>query len=312
MASCYAQQRSHVTCPPQGVPFAGRRAGSQIAICEPLHGPSIASTHPARLGSVLHRTDVRSLCPSPHAGGPSNGDLAALLGSLEAPEVDEDLGSYQSANGAVFGDDGVPTTFGNDGAALQAFQRSVAIVDRSNWGRLRVTGRDRLSFLHGQSTADVTKLAEGQGCDTVFVTAQARCIDLATCLAQNTGAMLIVSPGMKEEIKQRLEKYIFPADQVEVHDLTASTVMLSVAGPDAHELVEKLQASEIVGTSPGSHVVFGMNGQPVVAVAGAGLPGPGYTFISSPEVGAELWRAFTVLVRRRVLFFEACIEYRCC
>ena len=43
---------------------------------------------------------------------------------------------------------------------------------RSHWGRLRVTGRDRLSFLHGQSTAKLAELQPGQQTDTVFTTAQ--------------------------------------------------------------------------------------------------------------------------------------------
>lgn len=41
------------------------------------------------------------------------------------------------------------------------------LVDRSNAGRLRVGGEDRLAFLHGQSTNDLQALQPGQGCDTV-------------------------------------------------------------------------------------------------------------------------------------------------
>lgn len=46
-------------------------------------------------------------------------------------------------------------------------QSGVAIADRSTCGRIRVSGDDRLSFLHGQSTADINALKPGQGCDTV-------------------------------------------------------------------------------------------------------------------------------------------------
>lgn len=48
----------------------------------------------------------------------------------------------------------------------------------------------------------------------VFVTAQARTLDLATCLVQGSGVLLLVSPGMKQGILQRLDKYIFPGDKV--------------------------------------------------------------------------------------------------
>ena len=46
------------------------------------------------------------------------------------------------------------------------------ICRRSHWGRLRVTGRDRLSFLHGQSTAKLTELRPGEQTETVFTTPQ--------------------------------------------------------------------------------------------------------------------------------------------
>jgi folate-binding Fe-S cluster repair protein YgfZ len=47
----------------------------------------------------------------------------------------------------------------------------------------------------------------------VFVTAQARTLDLATVYAQGSGLLIVTSPGMREKLRQRLDKYIFPADQ---------------------------------------------------------------------------------------------------
>ncbi len=43
----------------------------------------------------------------------------------------------------------------------------VVLVDRSHWGRIRVSGADRLKFLHGQSTAEFLGQQPGQGLDTV-------------------------------------------------------------------------------------------------------------------------------------------------
>ena len=47
-----------------------------------------------------------------------------------------------------------------------------AICCRSHWGRLRITGRDRLSFLHGLSTANLMELRPGEQKETVFTTPQ--------------------------------------------------------------------------------------------------------------------------------------------
>lgn len=61
----------------------------------------------------------------------------------------------------------VPVTYGNDMEAMAALENGVALIDRSHWGRLRVSGEDRLRFLHGQSTADFLSVKPGQGCRTV-------------------------------------------------------------------------------------------------------------------------------------------------
>ncbi len=65
--------------------------------------------------------------------------------------------------------DGIPISFGNDAEALEALDSGVVIVDQKHWGRLRVTGEDRLTFLHGQNTADFLALQPGSGCFTASI-----------------------------------------------------------------------------------------------------------------------------------------------
>jgi folate-binding protein YgfZ len=188
-------------------------------------------------------------------------------------------------------DEGNPTTFSNDGYALEAAEVGVALVDRSNWGRLRLSGPDRLTFLHSQSTADLATLAPGTGTDTVFVTAQGRTIDIASIYAQGSGTLAIVSPGMVSAIKERLEKYIFPNDQVAVTDITPKTAMFSLLGPESDAVMVELAAGDdIVGAPYGTHTVLGFGGKPVIAMVGGGLPGPGYTLIVEESAAADLWR----------------------
>ncbi len=44
-------------------------------------------------------------------------------------------------------------TFDNTQEALEALQTSCCVTDLSNWDRLHISGRDRLTFLHGQVCA---------------------------------------------------------------------------------------------------------------------------------------------------------------
>lgn len=63
-----------------------------------------------------------------------------------------------------------PLSFGNDRSAYDAAQSGVALYDRSHWGKIWVSGDDRIRFLHNQSTGNMQALQSGQGGDTVFVT----------------------------------------------------------------------------------------------------------------------------------------------
>ena len=47
----------------------------------------------------------------------------------------------------------------------------------------------------------------------VFVTAQARTLDLATCLVQDTGVLVVVSASMRHALHERLDKYILYGDE---------------------------------------------------------------------------------------------------
>lgn len=63
----------------------------------------------------------------------------------------------------------MPLSFGEDSdrRAAEAWQHGVVLVDRSHWGRLRLSGDGRKEFLHGQTTADINCLQPGQLCESV-------------------------------------------------------------------------------------------------------------------------------------------------
>ena len=94
--------------------------------------------------------------------------------------------------------------------------------------------------MHNQSTADFLRLAPGAGADTVFVTATARCLDLATALISQNSVLLLTSPSMRAPLAERFDKYIFPADKVEVRDVTQRTRMFALLGPEADNVLKAL------------------------------------------------------------------------
>ncbi|KAJ9512869.1 hypothetical protein QJQ45_029159 [Haematococcus lacustris] len=240
------------------------------------------------------------------------------LHALDVPDIDGDIKSVKQELGAVFNDAGIALTYGNARQAVAAAVDSgVALVDRSHWGRLRVTGEGRLSFLHNQSTNQfMANTRAGQGRDTVFVTATARVLDLATALINEASVLLLVSLDSRQRLLQRFDKYIFPADKVQVQDVTERCAMLTLVGPEAEVVLREvagvsckqpqalwhiiagcarhaLHGAEasltVLGQPYGTHQLVGFKGAPLVVAVGCGLHFPGYTLIVDEAQAGELF-----------------------
>eukprot|EP00850_Spirogloea_muscicola_P018130 SM000163S02298 [mRNA] locus=s163:49992:54203:+ [translate_table: standard] len=217
---------------------------------------------------------------------------ASFSGSVPAPPpVGEDLLSCMEDDGGQLDDSGTAVSFGNDDLALHAVANSVVVADLSRLGRIRVTGEDRLRFLHNQSTADFQSLREGQGCDTVFITNTARTIDRASALVMENAVIISTSADKREEILHMLDRYIFFADKVEVQDITFMTNLIAVVGPQADQLLISLNLGNIVGRPFGSHEHFQFQGTAVTVAVGCHASSSGYTFLLSTEGAGLVWRA---------------------
>jgi folate-binding protein YgfZ len=114
------------------------------------------------------------------------------------------------------------------------------VIDLSLRGRLCLTGADRQRFLNGQVTNNVNDLKTGEGCYAALVTSKAKMVsDLNIYLLENE-ILLDFEPGFGEAISQRLEKHLI-ADDVQVLDVAPHYGLLSIQGPEAKEVVRRLE-----------------------------------------------------------------------
>ena len=205
------------------------------------------------------------------------------------------LQTLQTTAGAIFDttETSAPLTFSNDAAALKAAQTSVAVVERSHWGRIQVSDADRLRFLHNQTTNDFQTLAPGQGCDTVFVTSTGRTIDLVTAYVCEDTVLLLTSPALQQNLIDWMDRYIFFTDQVKLTDITQESAAFTVLGPESDALLEKLGATALIGRPYASHQTLAIADTTIRATVGSGLMIPGYTLIAPAQQAAKLWQTLT-------------------
>jgi folate-binding protein YgfZ len=114
----------------------------------------------------------------------------------------------------------------------EAARHRAAFVDRSDRGRIVVSGSERASYLQGLLTNDIIALAQGQGCYTAYLTAQGRMIADLFVYELGDVMLLSMSGGVKSAVMARLDQFIFSED-VQLGDVTETFAQITVLGPDA-------------------------------------------------------------------------------
>src|SRR5919197_5800719 len=125
--------------------------------------------------------------------------------------------------------------------AYTAARERAAFLDRSDRGRIVVSGADRASFLQGLLTNDIAALKSGQGCYAAYLTPQGRMITDLHAYEVGDGILLIVSGGAKETLLTRLDESLFSED-VQLRDVTAAYAQVAVVGPRAAAVVAAVVA----------------------------------------------------------------------
>ncbi|MEM8676854.1 MAG: folate-binding protein [Cyanobacteria bacterium P01_G01_bin.67] len=202
-----------------------------------------------------------------------------------------ELRKIQESAGAIVSEADVVLSFDNETDARNAINQGVAICDRSHWGLLKITGADRLRYLHNQSTNDFEKRLPGEGCDTVFVTSTARTLDLATAYVTEDSVLVLVSPNRREQLLTWLDRFIFPFDKVELTDISASSVIFSLFGEQSSTLLSQITSEAISLQEIGEHQTVNIADIPVRIALGSGLTTQGYTLIVPRDRAASVWSA---------------------
>ena len=121
-------------------------------------------------------------------------------------------------------------SFGDPEAEFRAACSGMGIADNSTFGRIEVTGNDRLDLLHRLSTNSLIGLRAGGVVSTVFVTDKGRIVDRVIVSSREDSLVLITSSGTERLLTRWIEKYTITED-IRFRTITDDTVMFSLIGP---------------------------------------------------------------------------------
>ena len=123
----------------------------------------------------------------------------------------------------------------------RALREGAGLVDRSERGKLVVSGPDAVDFLQGQLTNDVEALAPGDGCYAALLDRKGHMqADMRVLRLAEQEVWLDTEPGAADAVVRHLSTYKV-GRQVEIAEPGSELAILSLVGP---------AAGEVTGTGP--------------------------------------------------------------
>ena len=171
-----------------------------------------------------------------------------------------------------------------------ALRHHAGLVDRADYARIAVSGRDRASYLHGLLTNDIASLQAGQGCYSAYLTPQGRMIADLWVYELGDVIILTVLRDVKDTILSKLDQFIFSED-VQLGDVTETFAALGLVGPEAAPILAgALGISEATLAALPAHgnLRTSYNGQPAVVLRVSDLGEPGYDVLVEAPMATML------------------------
>ena len=113
---------------------------------------------------------------------------------------------------------------------------SCGLLDRSERGKLALSGRDAASFLQGQVTNDVERLVEGEGCYAAFLTPKGKMLGDLRVLFADGELLLDTERVALQDLFNMIRRFSIGYD-VELEKRTLERGLLTLIGPDVDHVV---------------------------------------------------------------------------
>lgn len=121
---------------------------------------------------------------------------------------------------------------------IEALTAGVGVVRFTPRTHIEILGSDRATFLHNLCTADIQKLAEGQGSEAFFTDVQGKVIGHAAVFCGHESFRLETSAGQAADLMRHIDRYLITED-VRLEDRTDEWEQLIVAGRQSKPLLSK-------------------------------------------------------------------------
>ncbi len=137
----------------------------------------------------------------------------------------------------------IPPTYANATEEYWTIKKAVGLADMSHLGRLRITGKDRVSFLNGLLTNDISQLKENAGQRSALLNSKARVLADLHLYAQPDTLLSDTGESPASHVKEILDRFIITED-VQIQDSSQDLVQLTVQGPRSSQAIKEVLGPE--------------------------------------------------------------------
>jgi folate-binding protein YgfZ len=145
---------------------------------------------------------------------------------------------------------------GVDAGGYEALVAGCGLVDRSERGKLALTGAGAVDFLNGQVTNELAGIADGEGRYAAFLTHKGKMLGDMRVLAVGEGAsselLLDTERVALQALFDMIRHYKIGYD-VELHKRTRETVLFSLIGPDARAVAAAAAGERTLALQENEH-----------------------------------------------------------
>src|SRR3954451_3772544 len=121
-------------------------------------------------------------------------------------------------------------------ADYRTLTERVGLVDRSERGKLALTGGEAKEFLHGQVSQDIESLQPGSGAYAAFLTHKGKMLGDLRVLDLGDELLLDTERATLQELFNMIRRYKLGMD-VELHKRTLELGLLSLVGPQSRAVL---------------------------------------------------------------------------
>ena len=149
-------------------------------------------------------------------------------------------------------------------ASVRAVLDGAGLVDRSERGKLALSGEDRAEFLGGQVTNDIGALGAGTGCEAAFLTHKGRMLGELRVLETGDELLLDTDRASLQDLFDLLRRSSI-GYAVELHKRTVQRSLFALVGPTSDDVL-RAAGADVPADAENAHVATVVAGHPVRVV----------------------------------------------